>query len=136
MIGMRSIIRPRFWVDHSAAPGTGSADADRIYRIDEQFARHDIESHGFRMIATTDVLRHPEDKRDPITYKGPMLGKTDRFVLVFTKNRWRSGAGPPGPQRRVPGSPAGRALKVRCEAHQHVILILPANQLGTDRQSW
>jgi predicted methyltransferase len=74
-------------VDHSAAAGTGSADADRIHRIDEQFARHDIESHGFQMIATTDVLRHPEDKRDLITYKGPMVGKTDRFVLVFKKNR-------------------------------------------------
>jgi len=73
-------------VDHSAAPGTGSADADRIHRIDEQFARHDVESHGFRMIATSDVLRHPEDKRDLITFKGPMVGKTDRFVLVFRKN--------------------------------------------------
>jgi predicted methyltransferase len=74
-------------VDHAAAPGTGSSVAGSIHRIDEQFARHDFESRGFKVIATTDVLRHPEDKRDLITFKGPMLGKTDRFVLVFKKNR-------------------------------------------------
>ncbi len=73
-------------VDHSAAAGTGSSVAGSLHRIDEQFARHDFESRGFRVIATTDVLRHPEDKRDLITYKGPMLGKTDKFVLVFKKN--------------------------------------------------
>ena len=74
-------------VDHSGAAGTGSSAAGSIHRIDEQFARQKFESRGFRMIATTDVLRHPEDKRDLITFKGPMLGKTDRFVLVFRKNR-------------------------------------------------
>jgi predicted methyltransferase len=74
-------------VDHSAAPGAGSSVAGSMHRIDEQFARHDFESRGFKMVATTDVLRHPEDKRDLITFKGPMLGKTDRFVLVFRKNR-------------------------------------------------
>ena len=72
-------------VDHSAAPGTGRGDAGRLHRIDEQFARHDFESRGFKIVATTNVLRHPEDKRDLITYKGPMLGKTDKFVLVFKK---------------------------------------------------
>jgi hypothetical protein len=31
-------------------------------------------------------LRRPDDSRDLISYKGPMLGKTDRFVLVFRKS--------------------------------------------------
>jgi predicted methyltransferase len=74
-------------VDHSARPGTGSADAGSLHRIDERYARHDFEARGFRVIATSDVLRHPEDKRDLISYKGPMLGKTDRFVLVFRKQK-------------------------------------------------
>jgi hypothetical protein len=30
-------------------------------------------------------LRRPGDARDQISYKGPMLGKTDRFVVVFRK---------------------------------------------------
>lgn len=74
-------------VDHSALAGTGSSDAGRIHRIDEQFARHEFESRGFAVVATSDLLRRPEDPRDQITYKGPMLGMTDRFVLVFRKNK-------------------------------------------------
>jgi predicted methyltransferase len=72
-------------VDHSAKPGTGSADAGSLHRIDEAFARADFEKHGFEFVTASDVLRRPDDPRDRITYKGPMLGKTDRFVMVFHK---------------------------------------------------
>jgi len=72
-------------VDHSAKPGTGSAAAQDLHRIDEAFAREDFEAHGFTFVTTSDVLRKPEDKRDQISYKPPMLGKTDRFVFVFRK---------------------------------------------------
>lgn len=73
-------------VDHSAKPGTGSADASRLHRIDEAYAVKDFESHGFKVVAKSDLLRKPDDARDQLTYKGPMLGKTDRFVLVFKKS--------------------------------------------------
>jgi predicted methyltransferase len=72
-------------VDHSAKAGTGNADAGPLHRIDEQYARRDFEKHGFVLIATSDVLRRPDDPRDQITYQGPMVGKTDRFVMVFRK---------------------------------------------------
>jgi len=36
-------------------------------------------------IAKSDTLRMPLDQRDQISYKPPMLGKTDRFVLVLRK---------------------------------------------------
>ena len=72
-------------VDHSAKPGTGSSAAGTLHRIDESFARADFQAHGLTLIGTSDVLRHPQDARDQISYKGPMLGKTDRFVLVFRK---------------------------------------------------
>ena len=72
-------------VDHSAKPGTGSADAGSLHRIDEKYALSDFEKHGFTLITTSDLLRRPEDARDQITYKGPMVGKTDRFVMVFHK---------------------------------------------------
>ncbi len=74
-------------VDHSAKAGTGSADAGRLHRIDEAYARRDFEKHGFSYVSTSDVLRKPEDPRDQITYKGPRVGKTDRFVMVFRKSR-------------------------------------------------
>lgn len=72
-------------IDHSAKPGTGKADADKLHRIDEAYAQQQFERHGFKVVATSDVLRRPDDRRDQITYQGPMVGKTDRFVLVFRK---------------------------------------------------
>jgi predicted methyltransferase len=72
-------------VDHSAKPGTGSTAASSLHRIDEAFALRDWESRGFKAVAKSDLLRKPEDARDQISYKEPMLGKTDRFVLVFRK---------------------------------------------------
>jgi predicted methyltransferase len=72
-------------VDHSAKPGTGSADATPLHRIDEAYAVKEFESHGFKVIAKSDALRRAGDPRDQITYKGPMLGTTDRFVVAFHK---------------------------------------------------
>ena len=72
-------------VDHSAKPGSGAADASQLHRIDEAYAVKDIESHGLKLTAKSDLLRRPDDARDQVSYKGPMLGKTDRFILVFHK---------------------------------------------------
>jgi predicted methyltransferase len=72
-------------VDHSAKAGTGSTDASALHRIDEAFAVNDFEAHGLKVVAKSDLLRKPEDPRDRISFKGPMLGKTDRFVVVFRK---------------------------------------------------
>ncbi|HEY6823195.1 MAG TPA: methyltransferase domain-containing protein, partial [Steroidobacteraceae bacterium] len=72
-------------VDHSAKPGTGSSVAGSLHRIDEQYARRDFEKHGFELVGKSDVLRRPDDPRELITYKGPMVGKTDRFAMVFRK---------------------------------------------------
>ena len=72
-------------VDHSAKAGTGSADSSSLHRIDEAYAREDFEKRGFELVGKSDVLRIPADRRDQISYKPPMLGKTDRFVLLFRK---------------------------------------------------
>jgi len=72
-------------VDHSAKAGTGNAAAGDLHRIDEAYARNDFESHGLKLVAQSDALRKPDDARDQISYKPPMLGKTDRFVYVFRK---------------------------------------------------
>jgi predicted methyltransferase len=73
--------------DHSAKAGTGSADAGSLHRIDAVFARRDLESHGFKLVAEGDFLHNPSDTRTLISYKAPALGKTDRFVFVFRKQR-------------------------------------------------
>jgi predicted methyltransferase len=71
--------------DHSAKPGTGSADAGTLHRIDETYTVHDFEKRGFKVIARSELLRRPDDKRELVSYTPPGLGKTDRFVLVFRK---------------------------------------------------
>ena len=72
-------------VDHSAKAGTGSAAAGPLHRIDEAYMRKDFETHGFQFASKSDILRHPEDKRDQNSFKGPIVGHTDRFVYVFHK---------------------------------------------------
>ena len=72
-------------VDHSAKAGTGASAATPLHRIDEAYAIKDFEAHGFKVVAKSDLLRRADDARDQLTYKGPMVGKTDRFVVVFRK---------------------------------------------------
>jgi len=72
-------------VDHSAKPGSGTAAATPLHRIDESYAIKDFESRGLKVEAKSDLLRRPDDVRDLISYKGPALGKTDRFVVLFRK---------------------------------------------------
>jgi predicted methyltransferase len=72
-------------VDHSAKAGSGNTAASTLHRIEESYAIKDFESRGFEVVAKSDLLRRPDDARDQVSYKGPMLGKTDRFVLVFRK---------------------------------------------------
>jgi predicted methyltransferase len=71
--------------DHSAKAGTGSADAQRLHRIDEAYTVKDFEKHGFKLVAHSDILRRPDDTRELVSYTPPGLGKTDRFLLVFKK---------------------------------------------------
>jgi predicted methyltransferase len=73
-------------VDHSAKPGHGSSDAGELHRIEEAFAIKDFTAHGFKLAAKSELLRRPDDARNQVSYKGPMVGKTDRFVLVFRKS--------------------------------------------------
>jgi predicted methyltransferase len=70
-------------IDHSARPGTGTSAATPLHRIDEAYARQEFERHGFTLVRSSDLLRRPDDPRDAISYKGPMVGKTDRFAMVF-----------------------------------------------------
>jgi predicted methyltransferase len=72
-------------VDHSSKPGAGTSAASSLHRIDEAYALHDFESRGLKLVSKSDVLRRADDPRTQVSYKEPILGKTDRFVLVFRK---------------------------------------------------
>jgi predicted methyltransferase len=72
-------------VDHAARRGHGKSDASTLHRVEEKFAIKDLRAHGFRLAERSEVLRRPDDGQDQISYKGEMVGKTDRFVLLFRK---------------------------------------------------
>jgi predicted methyltransferase len=72
-------------IDHSAKAGHGKTDAGELHRIEEAFAVQDFAAHGFKVVGKSDLLRRPDDARDLVSYKGPAVGKTDRFVLVLRK---------------------------------------------------
>jgi len=72
-------------IDHSSKAGADNTVAGSLHRIDESYAQHDFESRGMKLVARSDALRMPGDPRTQVSYKEPILGKTDRFVLAFRK---------------------------------------------------
>lgn len=72
-------------VDHAAADGSGKGAAQDIHRIDEAYAKQDIESNGFRFVSGSDALRNPDDDRSKMVFDKAIRGKTDRFVLLFER---------------------------------------------------
>jgi predicted methyltransferase len=73
-------------IDHSAPDGSGSTAIQESHRVDPAFAQADIESNGFKLVATSDALRNPDDPRTVLVFAKDIRGKTDRFVMLFEKN--------------------------------------------------
>jgi predicted methyltransferase len=69
--------------DHSALPEDGTTVGKKYHRIAEQSLRGEIEAAGFKFVADTDILRHPEDARTGIVFHNPT--PVDEFVLKFEK---------------------------------------------------
>lgn len=72
-------------VDHAARGGTGKDAAQELHRIDETFAKQDIESHGFRLEKTWDGLRNAADTHEQNVFDPAIRGRTDRFVHVYRR---------------------------------------------------
>jgi predicted methyltransferase len=72
-------------VDHAAFEATGKASVQEAHRIDEEFARQEIEAAGFSFVAASDVLRNPDDDKSKMVFDKSVRGTTDRFVMVFTR---------------------------------------------------
>jgi predicted methyltransferase len=69
--------------DHSGRPGTGISEAGTLHRVEEAFVRKEVEAAGFRLAATGNFLRNPNDPRDRNTPEPPQ--PKDEFVLKFVK---------------------------------------------------
>ena len=69
--------------DHSARAGAGAGVAKSLHRIDESLVRGEVEAAGFRLAASADFLRNPQDPRDASVFRNPV--RNDEFVLKFVK---------------------------------------------------
>jgi predicted methyltransferase len=69
--------------DHSARAGDGTTVGKTLHRIEEDVLRREVEAAGFKLVATGDFFRHPEDARD--FPSGRPTGPVDEFVLKFQK---------------------------------------------------
>lgn len=74
-------------IDHSAKAGTGIQDVESLHRIDKQFIIEEVTAAGFKLETDSDLLSHPEDKRDYIFTRDARTKRdqTDRMVLKFIK---------------------------------------------------
>jgi len=80
-------------IDHVAEPGTGIDTTAKLHRIDEAWARQDIESAGFEFEAALDVLRNPDDNYQLDIWKKGIMRKTDRFIHLYRKPDMAAKAG-------------------------------------------
>ena len=72
-------------VDHSAKADTGHSDAQKLHRIEEQYALVQLKSYGLDWVGSIAVLRNPADDRSLGVFDPAIKGKTDRFVHVYQK---------------------------------------------------
>ena len=72
-------------VDHYAAPGSPRESGGTVHRIDPDIVIAELESAGFVMQDTSDILRNPEDDYSKGVFDPSVRGSTDRFVLLFRK---------------------------------------------------
>lgn len=72
-------------IDHSAPKGSGTELTSKTHRIDEAFVQKTFEQNGFKLVATTDLLRQSKDDRTLNIWESEVRNKTDRFVMLFEK---------------------------------------------------
>ncbi|MGH7987030.1 MAG: class I SAM-dependent methyltransferase [Candidatus Binataceae bacterium] len=70
-------------VDNRAPGGSGARDASTIHRIAEDFVINEVETAGFRLAASSDILCNPKDDRTLPFWK--MNHEQDRFTLKLVK---------------------------------------------------
>jgi predicted methyltransferase len=72
-------------VDHAAADGTGTRDAQSLHRIDPAAVREEVEAAGFVFDAETSILASDGDPHSVKVFDPSVKGHTDRFAFRFVK---------------------------------------------------
>ena len=72
-------------VDHAAAAGAGTNDAQSLHRIDPASVRAEVEAAGFVLDAQSSILTNKDDPHSMKVFDPSVKGKTDRFAYRFVK---------------------------------------------------
>lgn len=72
-------------VDHAAAAGAGTGDAQSLHRIDPASVRGEVEAVGFILDAESTVLANKDDLHSIKVFDPSVNGETDRFAYRFVK---------------------------------------------------
>jgi predicted methyltransferase len=74
-------------IDHRAAKGAGPGVTETLHRMDEDIAKKEIESAGFKLVSEGKVLANPSDDRSKRVFEAGEHDHTDQFMLKFQKPR-------------------------------------------------
>ena len=72
-------------VDHAAALGAGTTDAQSLHRIDPSSVRAEVEAVGFVLYAQSSMLANKDDRHSIKVFDPSIKGETDRFAFRFVK---------------------------------------------------
>jgi predicted methyltransferase len=72
-------------VDHAAALGAGTSEAQSLHRIDPASVRKEVEAAGFVLDAESLMLANKNDPRSIKAFDPSIKGETDRFAYRFVK---------------------------------------------------
>ncbi len=72
-------------VDHAAANAAGDSQSKALHRIEAAYAQQVLETAGFELAATSDILANPEDDHSKSVFDKEIRGHTDRFVHLYRK---------------------------------------------------
>jgi predicted methyltransferase len=74
-------------IDHVANPGDTRATVEKLHRIDPEVIKADFKRAGFKLEATSDLLRNPADDHSLNVFDPKIRGNTDRVILKFRRPR-------------------------------------------------
>lgn len=72
-------------IDHAAAAGAGTADAQSLHRIDPASVCEEVEAAGFVLDAESALLANRSDPHATKVFDPSIKGETDRFAYRFVK---------------------------------------------------
>ena len=72
-------------VDHAAAIGAGTREAQSLHRIDPASVRKEVEAAGFVLDAESTMLANKDDPHSIKVFDPSIQGETDRFAYRFVR---------------------------------------------------